>query len=179
MLKFGSFVLTTLAAFKAAANPACAVCTVAIGASLSLARSLGVDDCVIGVWAGAMLAMLGYWTMRFFDKRGWYFKGRDALLMAVSVAMIGFMYLGELTYTPMIIGYIFYMDSFLFATIIGALTLILGMHLYAWMKARNGGHAHFPFEKVVVPIVLVLLVSLSFHYLAVCNCGANGLIEVL
>ena len=79
----------------------------------------------------------------------------------------------------MIIGYIFYMDSFLFATLIGALTLIFGMHLYAWMKARNGGHAHFPFEKVVVPVLLVFLVSLSFHYLAVCNCGAGDLIEVL
>lgn len=179
MLKLGSFVLALLATFKAVANPACAVCTVAIGASLSLARSLGVDDCVIGVWAGAMLAMLGYWTMRFFDKRDWHFKGRDRLLMILSVGMIGFMYLGELTYTPMIIGYIFYMDSFLFATLIGALTLIFGMHLYAWMKARNGGHAHFPFEKVVVPVLLVFLVSLSFHYLAVCNCGAGDLIEVL
>lgn len=179
MLKFGSFVLAMLTAFKAVANPACAVCTVAIGASLSLARTLGVDDCVIGVWAGAMLAMVGYWTMRYFDKRDWQFKGRDSLLMGLSVGMIGFMYLGELSYNPMIIGYIFYMDSFLFATLVGAATLIFGMHLYAWMKARNGGHAHFPFEKVVVPVLLVFLVSLSFHYLAVCNCGASDIMEVL
>ena len=179
MLKFGSFVIAILTAFKAVANPACAVCTVAIGASLSLARSLGVDDCVIGVWAGAMLAMLGYWTMRFFDKRNWHFKGRDTLLMALSVGMIGFMYLSELSYNPMIIAYIFYMDSFLFATLVGAFTLIFSMHFYAWMKERNGGHAHFPFEKVVVPLLFVFLVSLSFHYLALCNCGANDLIDVL
>ena len=36
------------------ANPACAVCTVAVGASLEIARRLGVDDSVVGVWAGAM-----------------------------------------------------------------------------------------------------------------------------
>lgn len=179
MKKYLVLLIGALLSVKSYANPACAVCTVAIGASLSLARTFGVDDCVIGVWAGAMLAMLGYWTMRFFDKRDWHFKGRDTLLMALSVGMIGFMYLGELSYNPMIIGYIFYMDSFLFATLVGAATLIFGMHLYAWMKARNGGHAHFPFEKVVVPVLLVFLVSLSFHYLAVCNCGASDLIEVL
>lgn len=179
MLKLGAFLLTALVSLKSFANPACAVCTVAIGASLGLARSLGVDDCVVGVWAGAMLAIIGYWTMRFFDKRGWHFKGRDTLLMVLSVAMIGFMYVGELTYTPMIIGYVFYMDSFLFATIVGAITLIFSMNLYAWMKERNGGHAHFPFEKVVVPMVLVFLVSLSFHYMALCNCGADTMMELL
>lgn len=37
---------------NAMANPACAVCTIAVGASLEIARKLGVDDSVVGVWAG-------------------------------------------------------------------------------------------------------------------------------
>lgn len=178
MKKLIAFFGMLLLSAKAYANPACAVCTVAIGASLSLARALGVDDCVVGVWAGAMLAIIGYWTMRFFDKRQWFFPGRDALLMTVSVAMIGFMYITDLTYTPMIIGFL-YIDSFLFATLIGAITLILSMHLYAWMKEKNGGHAHFPFEKVVVPVLCVLIVSLAFHYLDICNCGEKALTPLL
>ena len=48
-----------ISAKSALANPACAVCTVAIGASLEIARSLGVDDSVVGVWAGAFLVLLG------------------------------------------------------------------------------------------------------------------------
>lgn len=51
------------------ANPACAVCTVAIGASLEIARKLGVADAVVGLWAGALLTLLGYWTILFFDKK--------------------------------------------------------------------------------------------------------------
>ena len=54
-----SLILAFIAALaysgKALANPACAVCTIAIGASLEIARKLGVDDSVIGVWAGAFL----------------------------------------------------------------------------------------------------------------------------
>ena len=55
-------VLAFLSAFtsKAFANPACAVCTVAIAGSLTIATKLGVDECIVGLWAGAMLAMLGY-----------------------------------------------------------------------------------------------------------------------
>ena len=89
------------------ANPACAVCTVAVGASLEIARSYGVDDTIVGVWAGAMLVILGYWALKWFDKKGWFFKGRDFIVLSSSVAMIGFMYISELVYTPQIIG-IFY-----------------------------------------------------------------------
>ena len=145
--------------FKVFANPACVVCTVAIGASLSVARKLGVDDCVVGVWAGAMLSILGYWTIRFFEKRKWNWPMRNHMLMAMSVAMIGFAYISAVKYHPVSICGMFVMDPVLFGTICGALLFILVSKLYEWMKKKNGGHAHFPFEKVILPIVALLLAS--------------------
>lgn len=59
MLKLWAFATTLFFSFKSFANPACAVCTVAIGASLEIARQLGVDDCVVGVWAGAFYPFWG------------------------------------------------------------------------------------------------------------------------
>ena len=153
---------------SAMANPACAVCTVAVGASLEIARSLGVDDSVVGVWAGAFLVLLGYWTIKWFDKKGWNFKGRDWTIIIVSVAMIGFMYISELEYHSEVIG-ILYIDPFLFSTIVGALVLIWSSDFYQWMKAKNGGHAHFPFEKVVVPVVALFLASAYFYYFPICQ----------
>lgn len=148
---------------KALANPACAVCTVAVGASLEIARYYGVDDCVVGVWAGALLALLGYWLILWFDKKNWYFAGRDLLLMSVSVGSIGFMYISEIPYQAQVIG-IFYLDPLLYSTILGALTFIYVSKFYQWMKAKNGGHAHFPFEKVVLPVAALVLLSLYFNY---------------
>lgn len=168
-----TFAFLTAMAGKAFANPACAVCTVAIAGSLTIARKLGVDDCVVGVWVGAMLAMIGYWSIRFVEKRKWTFKGYKAFWMAVSLSLVGFVYVKDLTYTPDVIG-IFYMDSFLFTTLLGAAVLIFSMHFYAWMKAKNGGHAHFPFEKVVVPIVLVLATSVLIAYYPICNCARSS-----
>ena len=89
-MMMGLILLFVLAVcLPAYANPACAVCTVAVAASLEIARYFGVDDSVVGVWAGALLALLGYWMIVWFDKKNWRFAGRDFWLIALSVAMIG------------------------------------------------------------------------------------------
>ena len=165
-------ILFVLLALPALANPACAVCTVAVGASLEIARSYGVDDAIVGVWAGAMLVILGYWMLSWMDKKGWRFTGRDFIILTSSVAMIGFMYVHELVYTPQIIG-IFYIDGFLFSVLVGALVMYYSSEFYQWMKAHNGGHAHFPFEKVVVPIAALCLASAYFYYFPLDNINAE------
>lgn len=156
-----------LVSIEAYANPACAVCTVAVGASLEIARRMGVDDGVVGVWAGAFLILLGYWTLKWMDKKGWHFKGRDFIVLVSSVTMILFMYISQLVYTPKAI-LVFWLDPFLFATICGALVLHYSSEFYQWMKRHNGGHAHFPFEKVVVPVAALALTSWLFAYLQLC-----------
>lgn len=168
MLLSIALLMILFTAKAALANPACAVCTVAVGASLEIARSLGVDDGVIGVWAGAFLVLLGYWTIKWFDKKNWNFKWRNPIILITSVAMIGFMYISQMQYHAEVIG-IFYLDPFLFSVLIGALVMILASDFYQWMKARNGGHAHFPFEKVVVPVAALLIASLYFNYFPICE----------
>lgn len=165
MFKLIFLLLPTFLLIKdAIANPACAVCTVAIGASLEIARSLGVPDAIVGLWAGALLSLLGYWTILFFDKKNWHFIGRDILLMLLSVGMIGFVYINEVTYTPKIIWSIFYIDEILFSTIFGAFLFIYTEKFYDFMKTKNNGHAHFPFEKVVLPVIILTVVSFYLNY---------------
>ena len=172
MIAVSALFLMIMFSFSAHANPACAVCTVAVAASLEVARYLGVDDSAVGVWAGAFLALLGYWMILWFDKKGWRFAGRDFLLIVLSVAMIGFMYVNRLVYNPEPI-LIFFLDPFLFSVILGAVILILSNHFYQWMKAKNGGHAHFPFEKVAVPVLALLLFSIYFYYNPLCARAAE------
>ena len=151
--------MLSLLPMKVMANPACPVCTIAIGAGLGIARRLGVPDAVVGLWAGAILALLGYWTLKFMDKKNWHFWGRDTIVIVASVAMVGFIYLGEVTYNPTELCGGLVMDPVLFGTVCGALIFIVTGKLYQWMKAKNGGHAHFPFEKVVLPLVALALAS--------------------
>ena len=140
---------------NAFANPACAVCTVAIGATLTISRRLGVCDNAVAVWLGAFLVILGYWAMKWFDKKNWHFLGRDVILMLLSFSMIAGLYVSQLTYTPCY----WIIDAFLFWAIVGGAVYIFSQKLYEFMKRRNNNHAHFPFEKVVLALVLLMLTS--------------------
>ncbi len=171
MLKLAAFLSALFYGFKSMANPACPVCMVTVGASLYIAEKSGLDKCVIGVWSGALLAIFGYFLIRWFNKKNWNFAGRDFILIVASIGSIGFMYLGQLPYDPIIIGFL-YIDSFLFSNIVGALIFIAGIHFYEWMKKKNGGHAHFPFEKVVVPVLFVAVISTLFYFYPLCDCNA-------
>ena len=97
--------------------------------------------------------------------------------MLISVASIGFMYI-EMSYAPKVIG-IFYLDPLLFSTVLGALTFIYVSKFYQWMKAKNGGHAHFPFEKVFVPIALLALVNLAMVFYPICDCNTPNKLAVV
>lgn len=153
------------------ANPACTtLCPLVLGASLGIARKLGVKDEVVGVLFGALLAVIGYWFIRFFEKRNWNFTGRNFILMALSIASVGFVYMNTLEYKPMLHWHLLYIDSFLLATLCGAVAHIAGVHLYAWLKEKNGGHAHFPFEKVLIPILCDALVCYLFWGTSLCDC---------
>ncbi len=163
---------------RAFANPACAVCTVAVGATLATARRFGVSDTVVGVWCGAFLMMMYYWTEVWFNKKKWHFPFRNLFLLALVFSLIIPLYYDiagsqMFVYEPQQILWIFYMEPFLFSTIAGAFTLAYSSDFYQWMKRKNGGHAHFPFEKVFVPVASLALVSLLFHYFPLATVAAK------
>ena len=170
MKKFLSFFGVLFLARHAWAQACTTLCPVILGASLTLAQYFGVKNEVVGVLAGALMSIVGYILIRIFDKRGWRFSGRDFLLMAIALGSIGFIYMGRLEYKPALHWKLLYIDSFLLAAICGAAAHILGVNLYAWMKAKNGGHAHFPFEKVLVPLVLDGIVLFLFWGTDLCEC---------
>lgn len=146
---------------RAFANPACVVCTVAIGASLEIARRMGISDEVVGLWAGAFWALVGYWAIFWFDKKKIFFKGRDIFLMALSVSMAGAVYFKQMTWSSDLFGVL---DSFFAACLGGAAIFILSEKGYDYLKMKNNGHAHFPFEKVVLPVAILFLFSVIVEY---------------
>ncbi|MDR2934122.1 MAG: hypothetical protein LBU68_02470 [Rickettsiales bacterium] len=136
-------------------NPACAVCTVAIGASIGIARRLGVEDAVIALWFGALMTIGGFWLIKWFDKNNWHFKFRNCILMLSSLSSIIPMYFGVIEYQT---HPDFYLDIFLVAYILGGLIFVAVEKIYHVIKTKRG-RAHFPFEKVVLPIATLIAVS--------------------
>ena len=152
--------------FKSFANPlACPVCAVAIAGGLGISRMLGVSDAVIGVWVGAALFALSQWTVYFFEKKNIKNIVVKVLCYVCWYAMIIPLYLGKEPSIIFNLNTIFGIDEFLLSIIIGTLTLFASAKLYHYMKDKNGGKPHFPFEKVVLPISSLFIVSLIFFFI--------------
>lgn len=146
------------------ANAFCPVCTVAVGAGLEGARVLGVSDVITGLWAGGLTLSLAAWTADYMHNHG--IRRRIAYLLNYLIyygllALIYFLPVGHPTLrfgaTTM-----WGIDQFLLGAVVGSLVFWLAGKWYQRIKERNGGHAWFPFQKVVWPIGAIAIATLVF-----------------
>ncbi len=144
-----------------AADAVCPVCTIAVGAGLEGARLIGVDDVITGIWAGGLTLSLYFWTVGWLKKHGvtnfWWqivvpFVGYYALLgMVYMMPGVDF---GAIT--------LWGIDKFLLGVIVGTVAFYFGARWYVKIKRKNGGHAKFPFQKVVVPLSFLAIMTVIF-----------------
>ena len=164
MKKIFTSVLLAMFAIIAVAPGAmavCPVCTVAVGAGLEGMRLLGVDDVITGIWAGALTLSLFMWTAGWLKKRGvtniWL---QIVLPFVVYYGLLAAVYaLPGVTFGATTLWGI---DRFLLGIIVGTVAFYLGARWYAKIKRDNGGHAKFAFQKVVVPLSFLIVVSIVF-----------------
>jgi len=142
----------------------CPVCTVGVIAGLGLSRWLGIDDTVSGLWIGGILMSVSGWTVNWLKGKNWNFKG--------SPIVVTIIYYGSVViplYHSEIIGHPFNrfwgIDKLILGILIGSIFFISGAIAYKYLKKKNGGHAHFPFEKVVLPIAPLIVLSFVFYFL--------------
>lgn len=161
-----SFLAITLLGliFASPAKAVCPVCVVAVGAGLGLSRWLGIDDVVSSIWIGALLLAMTIWTLVEMEKRNWKFKfDKLIIFLAYYLLVLVPLYYSEIIGHPL--NKIFGIDRIIFGTAIGTAVLFFGYWLHHYLKGKNGGKSYFPYQKVVLPLVLLILVSLLLYLL--------------
>lgn len=145
--------------WASAAKAICPLCIVAIGAGLGLSRWLGIDDTVSSIWIGALLVALIMWTLIEMRKKNWHFPF-DALVISLAYYLLTFIPL----YYYGIVGHplnkIFGIDKIVFGTAVGTVIFLLSYWLHMYLKKKNNGKSFFPYQKVVLPVVILILTSL-------------------
>jgi len=152
--------------FAKQALAVCPLCTIAVGAGIGLSRWLGIDDSVTGLWIGGLTVSLIIWTLSWLDKRNIHFRGRAILttagyylLVVVPLYFMGMMgNTANAVYAPLL-------DKLSLGIVVGSFGFWLGAEWYHQLKEKNGGHAYFPFQKVVMPISPLIITSLIFYLL--------------
>lgn len=138
----------------------CPVCTVAVGAGLGLSRALGIDDAVTSIWIGGLILSMSFWFIDWIQKkRSQILPFAFFLLIFISMYLLTLYplywskYIGRATNTA------WGMDKILLGTAIGSLFFLGGLWTDKWARAK-AGRQFFQFQKVVFPVVALLLGSL-------------------
>jgi hypothetical protein len=150
--------------FASNAYAVCPACTVAVGAGVGLSRWLGIDDTITGLWIGGFLISSSLWFDSYLESRKIKFPRRTFLLVLIFYLVTVF----PLYFTG-IVGHpynkIWGIDKLIFGTGVGSVLFLASIFLDKYLRAKNGGKVFFYYQKVVLPVALLLLGSGVFYFL--------------
>ena len=157
------FLVAFLAAvlFVHAADAVCPVCTIAIGAGLEGMRMMGVKDVITGIWAGGLTLSLIGWTANYMRAHNVHNKIWYILNPVVYLALLFSVYFIP-SENPIVKWWencMWGIDQFLLGAIVGGIVFVLMELWYMRIKRNHGGHALFPFQKVVMPFAGLLVMT--------------------
>ena len=154
-------------ALATSAKAVCPVCVVAVASGVGLCRWLGIDDTISGLWIGGLLVAISLWTIDYLRKKNWTFKFYKTITFAAYYI---------LTIWPLlsfdIMGHplnkLWGMDKILLGIITGTVVFLFSVFLNGYLKKRNGGKVYFPYQKVIIPVILLVLFSYIFYLIIKC-----------
>ena len=151
-------------AIATTAKAVCPVCTVAVIGGIGLSRWLGIDDSVTGLWIGGLTVSMIMWTIDWMDRKNYKFKGRKIIITIGYYLLI----VVPLFFTNIIghpLNKLWGIDKLLLGIIMGSIFFFIGALLYPYLKKKNGDKAYFPYQKVVMPIAPLIILSVIFYFL--------------
>lgn len=142
----------------------CPVCTVAVGAGLGFSQQLGIDDVISSIWIGGLLVSMSLWLIEWLDKKKIKFLFRKPLIFVVMYALV----IWPLSASGAI-GSVFNtfwgIDKVVLGIIIGSIGFMFGYVLSSVLSKKNDNNVYFPFQKVVLPLSTLIILSLIFLFL--------------
>jgi hypothetical protein len=165
MKKISSFIL--FLAVLLAAQPAkaiCPVCTIAVGAGVGILHHYGVDDTITGIWLGGLTVSLSLWTLSWFKHRKIDFYFKEFITFAsYYIFTLGTLWWLKYLWHPL--NKLWGMDKLIIGMFIGTVFFFLSALSYFRLKKANGGHPNFPFQKVVMTVGSMIILTVVFYFI--------------
>lgn len=142
----------------------CAICTLSICLGVGLSRWLGIDDVISGLWIGGLIISIIIVALKWLNMKKIKFK-----LKELTVSIFIYSLIIYLLYIQGMIGIqsntLFCVDKLLLGIFFGSVALLAGIWSNAIIKKRNNSKAYFPFQKVVIPIAFLSILSGVFYFI--------------
>lgn len=144
--------------------PVCAICTATVATCVGLSRWLGVDDTISGVWIGGLMVSLVLWILHLLDKKEIHFKFRKILITVLSYFSVLYpLFLLKIIGLPLNKSRYFGIDKLFFGIFMGSLVFSFSLWLNNYLKKQNHNKVYLPFQKVIIPVLFLLILSLYFY----------------
>ena len=145
----------------------CPLCAAGAGAGITLSRLLGIDDSITGIWVGAFLGAISFWTQKSLGQRKKVFFHPFVgffLYILVFVSTLWSFYKFNVVVKH---GDIFGIHKLTFGIILGGGVFYLVDKLNKYLL-KPDGKVFFPYQRMVVSlgsmVVLSIFVFILINY---------------
>ncbi len=158
----------------------CPVCTVTVIAGLGISRLLGIDDLITSIWIGGFILSFSFITVDWIEKARWRKKVHD-VIGKIKLGMIEFTALNfwvillmyALAIIPLFLdrtigiagNTLWGIDKIILGVIIGSVVFFVGILADKKARKSNGGGQFIKFQKVVFPVLALIITSAVFYFL--------------
>jgi hypothetical protein len=142
----------------------CPLCVAGAGAGLTLSRFLGIDDSITGIWLGAFIGALAFWTQRILGQRNNFFLARG---VGILIYILFFVLTVLSFYRFNLVvrhGDIFGFDKLTFGMVLGGVVFYFVDLLNTYLRRKNG-KALFPYQSVVLSLGSIIFASILVYIL--------------
>lgn len=141
----------------------CPICTVAVAAGVGVLESYGVDRILIGLWFGALIVSSIMWFIDWLNRKNIHFLFRKILVIisfyAIFVVPLYFIKIKGEVLMGTGINEVLGIDRLLFGVILGTFIFIAGVLSNNYLKRINDGKVMIFWQKVIVPVVFLIISS--------------------
>ena len=136
----------------------CPVCIVTVGGGMFLADRLGIDDFLVSLWISGLNVAISFWLAPKIKNR---FFGSPIILSFLMYGLtLSYFIFTQQTGSP--VNTILGLDKIIFGQTLGLLIWFLGIFIDRYSRKLNGGKILFPYQKVVFPISILIIFTLTF-----------------
>lgn len=142
----------------------CPACTIAVGAGVGLSRWLGIDDLISGVWVGAFTVSSGLWFASWLGKKHFKIPAKEVLsVILFYIIMVLPLFFFNIIGHPL--NKLWGIDKLLIGIIGGSVIFLLSVVVDKYLRLKNKGKVLFYYQKVILPVGLLLITSLVLYFL--------------
>jgi len=132
----------------------CPLCVAGAAAGVTLTRWVGVDDSITGVWIGAFLGAISFWTNSALSRRKKFPYSKPLIYIIIFALTIWSFYKFQLVIR---MSQIFGFDKLTFGMIVGGVLF----YLIDLIKIKH----YFPYQKIAVSLGSMAILSLLIYIL--------------